>query len=113
MNGLLLIFNILFVGASLFFSAGVAMMVVAKKLSNSNNLGDFYGSFDDHAENFRETGTRIDISLEESRKFVAAYGDNPFINNNANVPAALKNDEDDIYGELEEVDIPLFKPAGE
>lgn len=104
------IYTVLSVISLIACAAGIALSVVTKFLDESNNLGDSYGSFDDHCRTVLfEEERRSDISYNEARRFLSLTGDNPFDTDATKAPEALlKND--DIYGELEDVDIPLFKP---
>ena len=98
-------------GSLILFAAGGALFIVTKILDKSNNIGDSYGMFDDHSRSvIYEEAPRSDIGLEEGRRYLVTFGDNPFEeSDNSKAPEALKKN-DDIYGELEDVDIPLFKP---
>ena len=110
----LLTFSILYWAFGLIMAAGFTMFVVMTLLDRSNNIGDSYNSFDDHCRSTINTNIgKNDISLEEGRRYLISYGDSPFEIDDSGIPDPLKANDDDIYGELEELDIPLFKPLNE
>lgn len=87
------------------------MFVVMTLLNKSNNIGDSYNSFDDHCKSvIHHDAEKDDISLESGRRYLVTFGNSPFESDDSGIPDPLKANDDDIYGELEEVDIPLFKP---
>lgn len=106
------IYQFMFILSVMLLSAGIACYAVVALISKSNNLGDFFGSFWDHAYDIKDVDSRHDISMEEGKRFVMMFGENPFLNDDSKAPDALKAnmEDDDIFGELEEVNIPLFKP---
>ena len=110
----LLVVNIVWYATlSVISSAGIALFVIITLLDRSNNMGDTCGRFDDYSSHaiFLDTGSdRNDIGMEEGRRYLMNYGDNPFDMDGSEAPEMLRRNDDDIYGELEDVDIPLFKP---
>ena len=107
----LIIFDIMAVAASIIFAVAITMLIVANALNRSNNLGDTSGGFKDYSTPIRTSLTLTDVPSEKASHFVTLYGENPFENDNSKAPEILKaNEEEDIYGDLPDVDIPLFKP---
>ena len=95
----------------LIFAAGIALRIAVSMLDKSNNIGDTEGCFDDYACFFESVAKRYDIGPDSARKFLIEFGDSGFDNDDSKAHAALRmNEDNDIYGELEDVDIPLFKP---
>ena len=110
MNNPFLVYFLFYYFTAVTCAAGGSLFIVTRILDRSNNIGDSYGSFDDHCRSvIHEEAERDDISLDEGRRYLIAYGNSPFESDNSKAPEALKKN-DDIYGELEDVDIPLFKP---
>ena len=110
---LLVVNIILYTVMAVVSAAGIALFVIITLLDRSNNMGDTCGRFDDYSPHaiFLDTGSdRNDIGMEEGRRYLMNYGDNPFDMDGSEAPEMLRRNDDDIYGELEEVDIPLFKP---
>lgn len=90
---------------------GGTMYIVARGLDKSNNIGDSYGMFDDYCRSIIHFGIdRDDIGHDAAEAYLQRYGSSPFTNDDSKAPELLKMNDDDIYGELEDVDIPLFKP---
>ncbi|MBR1797433.1 MAG: hypothetical protein IJ757_05435 [Clostridiales bacterium] len=101
--------DILFVTVAVIFAVGVSLFVLSRQLNRSNNIGDSFDSFSDHSSGLTNEFYLPNLSLEAGKRFVREHGEDPFGDKAAKVPEMLKIN-DDIYGELEEVDIPLFKP---
>lgn len=93
---------------------GITLYVIMKLLNRSNNIGDSYGSFDDYSRTVIHMEiNHDDIGLDWGRMYLKTYGETNYEDNSDMMPEALKANDDDIYGELEDVDIPLFKPLNE
>lgn len=91
---------------------GITLYIIIRLLNKSNNIGAGYGSFDEYCNTFIHRELDLDdIGISAGRRYLWEHGESPFEDNTDAMPEALKaNNNDDIYGELEEVDIPLFKP---
>jgi hypothetical protein len=110
------VYYIIYIVFGLIFAGSVVMFFVGYLLDKSNNLGDTYGRLFDYSPtgSIRLIAERLDISLQSARAFVHAYNKNPFEPDNSKAPEALRiNENQDIYGELPDVDIPLFKPKSD
>ena len=104
-------YTVLCIVSVIICAAGMAFYVTVNIINKSNNIGDTSGSFWDYAHNFDSIAKRYDIGKDSARAFLIEYGDSGFDNDDSKAHAALRmNEEDDIFGELEDVDIPLFKP---
>lgn len=107
------VYYIIYIMFSLVFVGSLVTFLIGHLLDKSNNIGDTYGKLYDYSPTggIRLQAEKIDISLESAKAFVHAYNENPFEPDNSKAPEALRiNENEDIYGELPDVDIPLFKP---
>ena len=92
-------------------SIGITVFIMCVLLNRFHNAGDTFGSFYNYSTSI-DMIARTDPLIPGNTKedtFMVFFGKSPFENDNAKAPDMLKKNEDDIYGELEEVDIPLFK----
>ena len=108
-NTLLAVYDLIYVLCAIVMALGAAMIIMSKLLNESNNLGDSSDTFDDHVPKIYKESRRTHETQKSANDFVLEYGRNPYENDDSQAPEMLKLN-DDIYGELEEVDIPLFKP---
>ena len=104
--------DILAVTSVLIFASGITIFIIGKLINRSNNFGDNLCSFKDYSTPIRLRAKLEDVGPERGSSFVTEFGDNPFVNDNSKAPEVLKaNEEEDIYGDLPDVDIPLFVPS--
>ena len=92
-------------------SAGITLWIILAILGRFHNVGDKVGSFKDYSDAIIPEALRNEMSRfgMQGNDFLRDFGDSPFENDNEKAPHMLKKNEDDIYGDLEDVDIPLFK----
>ena len=93
-------------------SIGITVFIMCVLLNRFHNAGDTFGSFYNYSTSIdmiAGTDPLIPGNTKEDT-FMVFFGKSPFENDNTKAPDMLKKNDDDIYGELEEVDIPLFKP---
>ncbi|MBP5180407.1 MAG: hypothetical protein J6127_03855 [Clostridiales bacterium] len=110
------VYYIIYIVFSLLFAGSVVVYFIGHLLDKSNNLGDTYGRLYDYSPSgsINLIAERLDISMASANAFLEAYDENPYEQDNSKAPEALKiNENEDIYGELPDVDIPLFKPKSE
>ena len=89
-------------------SASITLYVIGKRLEKSNSIGDEEIEYNNYGTDPDYHASANKISGERIRSFMAEYAKNPFSSDGAKV---WDNDpNDDIYGDLPEVDIPLFAP---
>ena len=111
MNNPFTVFILIYILFALAAAVAGTLYIVIMILYKSNNIGDSYGSFNNYVKSDIHSDIwRDDITWEIGRQYLIRWGESPFENDNSEAPAPLKANDDDIYGELEEVDIPLFKP---
>lgn len=93
-------------------SIGITVFIMCVLLNRFHNAGDTFGSFYNYSTSI-DMIAGTDPLIPGSNKedvFMIYHGESHFENDNNKAPDMLKKNDDDIYGELEEVDIPLFKP---
>ena len=104
------VYDIIYILCAVVMALAVTLSIMAKLLSNSNNMGDSYNTFDDHVPKIYKESSRVYDNRKRANAFVIEMGRNPYENDDSLAPDMLKLN-DDLYGELEDVDIPLFKPV--
>lgn len=92
-------------------SIGITAAMILAVLNRLHNEGDTYGSFYNYSTSIDLQGATSPLTTLSSEEdvFMIHFGKSPFENDNTKAPDMLKKNDDNIYGELEEVDIPLFK----
>ncbi|MBQ4270309.1 MAG: hypothetical protein II718_00625 [Clostridiales bacterium] len=96
----------------LIFASSISIFIVVLCLNRSNNFGDNFCGFKDYSTPIRIRSKLVDVSEPQGSRFVTEFGDNPFKYDNSKAPEILKaNEEEDIFGDLPDVDIPLFVPS--
>ncbi len=109
MNTVYSLYDFIYTLCAFVMALAVTLVIMAKFLDRSNNMGDSSNTFNDHVPRIYSESARTHESRKRANDFVLEYGRNPFENDDSKAPDMLKLN-DDIYGEVEDVDIPLFKP---
>lgn len=92
-------------------SIGITVFIICVLLDRLHNAGDTSGSLYNYSTSI-DMIAASDPLIPGSNKedvFMIYHGESHFENDNNKAPDMLKKNDDDIYGDLEEVDIPLFK----
>lgn len=101
---------VLYVIMAVMISAGVPVIVITRMLTSSNAMSEDITALDTYAGFVREVAYYDRAEQYQIEAFMEDYGKSPFADGDE---GDGWKETDDIYGDLPEVDKPLFAPPRE
>ncbi len=88
----------------------ITLMIITKLIERSNAISGIPVSFDEYSPGVHYHAERDRADRSVLGFFMSEHAKSPFGDDDSSNTDGWDNSEDDIYGDLPEVDIPLFKP---